>query len=372
MGKRFLHLADLHIGKKFGDYLLLDEQKAVLEQALKTAEQCDEILIAGDIYDKPSPSAEAMAVFDEFLTKLCQMNKPVSIINGNHDSAGRISYFGKFLEKNQIAVPEPFAGVLQPVRSQEEAIQIYLMPFLTPSKVRQFWKEEKISSYEDAVRTVLQHSPVNPEKINILVAHQYITGGQKGEEEFAVGGLDNVSAELFHAFDYVALGHLHMPQSCTRKTIRYAGSPLKYSFSEEHQKKSFTIVDIQDKQNIRIEQIPVKLPRDVRTVKGSFAEIRNMPFTQDYVHVILTDEMPVPDARIILRNQFPYLCKFSIQNARQRTDMQVLATEVMEQQSPLELFRLFYHHENGNAEPSEEQMQIVREIFAELEEKDLS
>ena len=372
MTRRFLHLADLHIGKKLGDYSLLNDQKIVLEQALSVAEDCDGVFIAGDVYDKPNPAVDAMAVFDDFLTKLSAKQKPVYIISGNHDSAGRISYFGKLLENSQITVSAPFSGQMQAVSfPEEETIQIWLLPFLTPSRVREHFKEEKISSYEDAVRTVLAHAPVNPEKINILLAHQFITGGQISEEEFAVGGLDNISADVFAGFDYVALGHLHCPQSCGRNTVRYAGSPLKYSFSEENQKKSFTVVTVQDKQNILTEQIPVTLPHDVRTIKGTFAELSEMPFSQDYVHIIMTDEIPVPDARMYLRNQFPHTCRFSIQNARLRTDASVMPEESEKMQSPAEMFRLFWMHQNQNHEPTEPQMQIVRQIFEELEQEEL-
>ena len=370
MTKRFLHLADLHIGKRMGDYSLLYDQQNVLEQALSVAESCDGVWIAGDVYDKPNPSVEAMAVFDSFLTKLSEQKKPVYIISGNHDSAGRISYFGKLLETNLITVSAPFAGHLQCVSfPQDERMQIWLLPFLTPSRVREFFKEEKINSYEDAVRTVLAHAPVNPEKINILLAHQFITGGQISEEEFAVGGLDNISAEVFGSFDYVALGHLHCPQSCGRKTIRYAGSPLKYSFSEEHQNKSFTVVTIQDKQNILTEQIPVALPHDVRTVKGTFAELAEMPVSLDYVQIILTDEIPVPDARMRLRSQFPHMCRFSIQNSRLRTDTSIMPEKTETMQSPAEMFRLFWMHQNQNHPPTEAQMQIVCRIFEELEQE---
>ncbi len=370
--RRFLHLADLHIGRKLGDYQLLPDQEKVLEQACEAAKDCEAVLIAGDVYDKPNPSAEAMKVFDDFLTKLCQMGKQVYLISGNHDSAGRISYLGRLLESSRVTVSAPFTGVLQAASQPEDEVQIWLMPFLTPNRVREFYPEEKINSYEDAVRVVLEHSPLNPEKINLLIAHQFITGGQTSEEEFAVGGLDNISAELFREFDYVALGHLHMPQSVGgRETVRYAGSPLKYSLSEEHQKKSFTILEIQGKQKIEIHKIPVQLPHDVRTVKGSFQQLSEMEFTQDYVHVTLTDENPVPDARMMLRSIFPRMCGFRLENARLRTDGSVMPEQMPRQQSPAEMFRLFYLHQNNNHEPSEAQMQIVRDIFAQLEREEL-
>ena len=362
--KKFLHLADLHIGKKLGDYPLLEDQKKVLKQAIAIAKTCDEILIAGDIYDKSTPSTEAMAVFDEFLTELSELGKPVCIISGNHDASGRISYFGRLLEKNQITVSAPFTGKLQAVHSPDDEIQVYLLPFITPAKVKYFYKDERTDSYQDAVAAVLKHSEISQDKINILVAHQFITGGKKSDEEFAVGGLDNINASVFDMFDYVALGHLHQPQKCSKETIRYAGSPLKYSLSEENQKKSFTIIEIHDKNNININLVPVELPHDVRTIKGNFQELFAMPRTEDYVLIILTDENPEPDARVILRNNFPNMIQFRIENSKIQISEPVSVTESLEQKSPLDMLSIFY------PDMTDTQKQIACEIFEELQEEE--
>ncbi|MBD5142125.1 MAG: exonuclease SbcCD subunit D [Ruminococcus sp.] len=361
--KKFLHLADLHIGKKLGDYPLLEDQKQVLQQALEIAKTCDEILIAGDIYDKSNPSTEAMTVFDEFLTKLHELAKPVYLISGNHDASGRISYFGKLLEKNQITVSFPFTGKLQVVTAPDDEIQIYLLPFITPSKVKEFYKNEKIESYQDAVEIVLKHSEISQDKINILVAHQFITGGTKSDEEFSVGGLDNINASVFDMFDYVALGHLHKPQQCSRETIRYAGSPLKYSLAEEYQNKSFTVIEIQDKNNIKINLIPVQLPHDVRTVKGSFQELYAMPKTEDYISVILTDENFDSDARASLKYNFPNMIKFQIENTKIQIANTVSESEELQQKSPLEMLCMFYKN------LTEYQQKVACEIFEELKQE---
>lgn len=374
MNVKFLHLADLHIGKKLGDYSLLEDQKIVLRQALDAAQDCDGVLIAGDVYDKQNPTTDAMAVFDEFLTQLCAMHKPVYLVSGNHDAPGRISYLGKLLAGNQVIVPAEFNGRLQSVDFPDSPIRIHLLPFLTPAKVRKFYKDpdHKINSYQDAIETVLEHSgdAVDPEKINILIAHQFITGGHKSEEQFSVGGLDNIDSAVFDSFDYVALGHLHMPQSVGRETVRYAGSPMKYSLSEEHQKKSFTVIEvgkIQDEKKIGIETIPVQLPRNVRTIRGDFNELHSMPVTKDYVRIILTDENPMPDARAILREQFPRMLQFRVENSRTVTEQIVTSTETIEQQSPLEMFRMFYQAQNNSQEPSARQLAIVCSIFEELQ-----
>lgn len=369
---RFLHLADLHIGKRIGEYSLLDDQRVVLEQALSIVqtEHCDEVLIAGDVYDKPQPPVEAMALFDDFLTRLADLNVPVSVISGNHDAAGRISYFSRLLEHRGITVPRPFDGKLQPVKSPDAPIQIWLLPFITPQRVRAVCPEDKLDTYEDAVRCVLDRSPIDKTKINILVAHQFITGGVTSDsEEFAVGGLDNVGAEVFRDFDYVALGHLHQPQRCGRDTVRYAGSPLKYSLSEEHQRKTFTIVEIADKAHIGIREIPIVLPHDVRTVRGSFAELSGAARTEDYVRVLVTDEELQPDARIMLRSNFPRMLKFGVDNSKVKLDLDVRAQEILPQQSPLDLFCEFFAQQNNGVQPNEQQLAIAAEIFAQLGEE---
>ncbi len=369
---RFLHLADLHLGKRLHDYSLLDDQQEVLAQALQTAKDksCDAVLIAGDVYDRSAPSVDAMQLFDRFLTGLCDAGIPSYIISGNHDAAGRISYFSGLLEKSGVHVSAAFDGRLQSLPAPDGTAVIHLLPFIRPMDVRRCYPDEDIRTYEDAVCAVLAHSPVDKERVNILVAHQFITGASICDsEEFAIGGLDNIGAEVFADFDYVALGHLHQPQMCLRNTIRYAGSPLKYSLSEEHQRKSFLIVDVHGKDDITFEQIPVELPHDVRTVRGTFEELQNTRYTEDYVRVVLTDEIVPPDARITLRSTFPNMVKFSVENSKTSTETDVAAVESFQDKTPLELFADFYAFQNHDVRPSEAQLAIVRRIFTELEEE---
>lgn len=370
---KFLHLADLHIGKRLHEYSLLDDQKAVLEQALRivSEQQCEAVLIAGDVYDKASPSVEAMQLFDSFLTALCEMEIPVYIISGNHDAAGRISYFSGLLEKSGVYVSAAFDGTLQSMETPDGTAVIHLLPFLRPADVRKWYPDEPIATYEDAVRAVFSHSSVDKSRINILLCHQFITGGAVCDsEQFAIGGLDNINADAFADFDYVALGHLHQPQVCSRNTIRYAGSPLKYSLSEEHQKKSFLIVDAKAKDDISFTQIPVALPHDVRTVRGCFEELLNCAVTQDYVRVVVTDENVPPDARITLRCTYPNMVKFAVENSKTSEEISVLAESSIEDRTPLELFAEFFAQQNNNVPPTPEQMALVRRIFTELEESE--
>ncbi len=369
---RMLHLADLHIGRRLHGYPLLEQQRAVLQQACEVirTELCDCVLIAGDVYDKPQPSVEALETFNAFLTQISALGVPVYMISGNHDAAGRISYLADLIRAGGIYAVPAFEGRLCSFPLEDAGVTIHMLPFIRPSDVRRFYPEQKIETYEDAIRAVLDHSPLEDDRIHILIGHQFVTGGAICDsEEFAVGGLDNISASLFDSFDYVALGHLHRAQSCTRENLRYAGSPLKYSLSEENHQKSFTIIDVKAKGDITIRTIPVEQPRDVRTVRGSFTELVNMPYTEDYVQVILTDEVPPPDAVMVLRSGFPHMLRFRVENSKTKYDIDVAATESMEQKSPAELLSDFFALQNNGVRPSEEQMRLAVALFTEIEEE---
>lgn len=368
---RFLHLSDLHLGRRLGDYSLLSDQRNALYQAIDAVREheCGAVIIAGDVYDKPSPSAEAMSLLNEFLSALVAMNVQVYMISGNHDSADRISYYGDIISSCGIHVSKPFNGTIEPIEAGEN-VKIYLMPFIRPVNVRGYFPESKIVSYEDAVKAVI--GLLNPDKsaINILVAHQFITGAETCDsEEFAVGGLDNIGAEVFDDFDYVALGHIHRAQRCLRETVRYGGSPLKYSLSEENHRKIFTIIEVSGKDDIRISEVPVKLPHDVKTVRGEYLELMNCRYTEDYVKIVLTDELVVPDARIALRSIFPNMLKFCVENSKTSFETDVASFESVEQKSALELLGEFYAFQNNGAEMTDEQKKLAEKIFTELEEE---
>ncbi len=368
---KILHLSDLHIGKRLNEYSLLDDQKIVLDQAVKTAveNRCSAVLIAGDVYDKSSPSAEAMSVFNDFITALADKQIKVYIISGNHDNYERISYFSQLISHRGIYTAPKFSGRLFSFDTDEN-ITIHLLPFLKPINVRPFYSDITISDYNDAIKAVIDNSEINSDRINILVAHQFITGAVTcNSEEFAVGGLDNIDYHLFDKFDYVAMGHIHRPQSCGRKEVRYAGSILKYSISEHSHKKTFTIADIRGKNDIEITEIPIELPHDVRIISGSYENIVNMDYSEDYVHIILTDENPYPDSRITIRTVFPNMLKFTIQNSKNgtETDVDVKADEIFGAKNNIEMFCEFYAFQNNNALPSKEQMKIIESIFEEAE-----
>ncbi len=369
---KFLHLADLHLGKRLNDFSFLEDQVRLLCQVEEIArsERADAVLIAGDVYQKASPQSEAMAAFDQFITRLKEMGLAVFVISGNHDSAQRISYFSLLLKNSGVYVSEAFDGHLQQVTLQDEhgELVVSLLPFLKPIQLRRFYPDEKIETYQDAVQAVLRHSPVDTAKRNVLVCHQFITGAETSDsEEKTVGGLDNIDAAVFADFDYVALGHIHKPQKCTRDTLRYAGSLMKYSFSEVNQKKSVTVVEMEEKGEISIRTVPLAPPHDMRLVEGLMDDVLAMPYSEDYVWVTLRDELPPPDARVTVSTVFPNMMKFSVVNSKTKTDIDVLAREAMENKSPEELFSDFYRLQNNDCPPGPRHMEILRSLRKELE-----
>lgn len=359
---RFIHLSDLHIGKRVNGFPMLEDQRYILEQILeKTKESAaDAVIIAGDIYDKPVPSAEAVDLFDDFLVGLTKLGVMVFLISGNHDSAERISYAGRLLRESQVYISPRFEGTIHPIQVSDDygIVNVYLIPYIHPSLVRNAWPEEKIGSYDDAMRVLLEKSGADPNARNLAVAHQFVTaGGQSPEEtdseEKHVGGLDNVDASAFDAFDYVALGHLHGPQRIGRDTIRYAGSPLKYSFSEEKQNKSITLAELKEKGKVTYDLLPLEARRDLRTVRGTFEEVTSPEFTarrkgDDYYRVILTDENDVPNALSRLRRRFyENLMILEYDNTRTSSDVRIEAEEGEEEKEPIEVLGDLYQMQNG-------------------------
>lgn len=369
---KFLHLADLHLGKRLNDFSFLEDQVRLLCQVEEIArsERADAVLIAGDVYQKASPQSEAMAAFDQFITRLKEMGLAVFVISGNHDSAQRISYFSSLLKSSGVYVSEAFDGHLQQVTLQDEhgELVVSLLPFLKPIQLRRFYPDEKIETYQDAVQAVLRHSPVDTAKRNVLVCHQFIAGAETSDsEEKTVGGLDNIDAAVFADFDYVALGHIHKPQQCARETLRYAGSLMKYSFSEVNQKKSVAVVEMGEKGEVSVHIVPLNAPHDMRQVEGLMDDVLAMPYSEDYVWVTLRDELPPPDARVTVSTVFPNMMKFSVVNSKTKTDIDVLAREAMENKSPEELFSDFYRLQNNDCPPGPRHMEILRSLRKELE-----
>lgn len=374
---KFAHIADLHIGKRVHDFSMLEDQRYILDQMLGIFEEqrVDGILIAGDVYDKVVPSAEAVQLFDEFITRLAKLKVPVYMISGNHDSAERLSFGAKLFESNDIYISQVYDGKVKKVGLEDEygLVNVYLLPFLKPATVRHALQRDDIESYEDGVMAALQECEVDASQRNVLVAHQFVTGADRCDsEEASVGGLDNVSAEVFDKFDYVALGHIHRSQKMGRETLRYSGTPLKYSFSEVEHKKSVTIVELLEKGSVQISTVPLVPLRDMRKVRGTYMKVTAKESyaaenKMDYLQITLTDEEDVPGALQKLRTIYPNLMRLEYDNKRTRENREVQAVEAQEQKSELELFGEFY--ELLNNEPmKEEQTEFMENLIRGLKE----
>ncbi len=370
---RFLHTADLHLGKQMNDLSLLADQEFILQQIASIAdhERVDAVLIAGDVYQRSSPQAEAMALFDRFVSQLAAGGKKIFIISGNHDSALRISYFSSLLRTSGVYVTEAFDGTLQSVSLQDVygPLVIWMLPFLRPSQVKRCLPEEKIASYQDAMEAVLRQTPIDPKKRNLLLCHQFITGCETSDsEERAVGGLDNIDAAVFDSFDYVALGHIHKPQKVLRESLRYAGSPLKYSFSESGHQKSVAIVDMDGKGDVAVRTVPLYPHHDVRLLEGTIDGLMRQDYSEDYLWITIHDELVPPDARVTLSTNFPNMLKFSVVNSKTKTDVDVLAAQSMETRTVPELFSDFYRLQNNDRDLSDAHRKVIDKVLKEMEE----
>ena len=381
---KLFHLSDLHIGKRVNEFSMLEDQKYILGQILKAAKehQPEGIILAGDIYDKPVPAAEAVQVFDDFLTSLNEMGLPVFMISGNHDSPERVSYGGRLMKKSGIYVAPVYEGKTEKVEFTDEygKVCIHLLPFIKPAVVRhafeggEFEKEaEAVCDHQSAVKMAVSHMDIDTDVRNVLIAHQFVTGAMRCEsEEVSVGGLDNVDASVFDDFDYVALGHIHRPQKMGRETLRYSGTPLKYSFSEADHKKSVTVVELLEKGNVTVSTVPLIPRRDMRKLRGTYMDVTAKDHytaenKMDYLQITLTDEEDVPGALQKLRTVYPNLMRLEYDNKRTRENREVQAVEVQEQKSELELFEEFY--ELLNNEPmKEEQTEFVEKLIQDLKE----
>ena len=374
---KFAHIADLHIGKRVHDFSMLEDQRYILEEMLRIfdEEKVDGVLIAGDVYDKTVPSAEAVQVFDDFITKLAKMERPVYMISGNHDSAERLAFGAQLFENNGVYISPVYEGEVKKVEVEDVygTVNIWLLPFLKPATVRHALQREDINTYEEGVVAALQGCEIDTEQRNILVAHQFVTGADRSDsEETSVGGLDNVSAEVFEDFDYVALGHIHRAQKMGRETLRYSGTPLKYSFSEADHKKSVTIVELLEKGRVEIHVVPLVPRRDMRKMRGTYMEVTARDaYTEenkmDYLQITLTDEEDVPGALQKLRTVYPNLMRLEYDNARTRENREVQAVEAQEQKSELELFEEFYELLN-NESMKDEQVEFVEKLIQDLKE----
>ncbi len=376
---KFIHLGDLHIGKSIGEFDLIEDQKYILDQILDIAEKngIDAVLIAGDVYDKTIPSEAAVRLFDYFICRLAEKRIKTLIITGNHDSDERLNFGSSLFEARDIFISAKYEGKLfkKEVEDSDGKVNIYLMPFIKASQVRHFYPDEEIENYDDAVRVVLDKSMINPEERNILVAHQFVAGksadpqlgGSESVSTQTVGLVEKIGADCFTDFDYVALGHIHSPQSVGREEIRYAGSPLKYSLSEASNNKFATIVNLGKKGDVDIKLEPLYPMRDLRHLKGRMKQLlkkENIVAPEDFIYVTLTDEETVGNAMGIFQQYYPNTIRIEYDNSHTRELQQTDITQITENKTFGEMISDFYQMVYG-CEISEEELALMNKIAGE-------
>lgn len=375
---KFVHLSDLHLGKRVHEYPMLEDQRFILEQILGIVEQEQPqgVLLAGDIYDKSIPSVEAVELFDWFLVELVKRDTKVFVISGNHDSPERLAFGGRLMERQGVWLAPVYNGVISPIALEDEygPVQVYLLPFVKPAHVRRFFPDRELESYTDAMAVCVEQLNLDTSLRNVLVTHQFVVGaGRCDSEELHVGGSDGVDARVFEAFDYVALGHIHGPQSMGSNRIRYCGTPLAYSFSEAGQEKSVTVVTLRKKGALEVRTIALQPKRRLLELKGSFDSLLQSgscpqnPFEEAYLHITLTDDQDIADALGRLRQVYPHIMLLDFDNLRTRAEG-VLGAPAREHQSPFDLFSELYTLQN-NAPLTDEQAAFLRQLLEKIWEE---
>ena len=373
---KLIHLSDIHLGKRVNEFSMLEDQAHILKKILAVVdeEKPDGVLIAGDVYDKSVPSTEAVQLFDNFLVRLAKRKLPVFIISGNHDSPERLSFANRLIDAVGIHLAPVYNGVVEPITLSDEygPVNVYMLPFIKPAHVRGFFPDTEITGYSDAVAAAIGRMNIDKTQRNVLITHQFVTGAQRSDsEELSVGGTDNIGAEVFCDFDYVALGHIHGPQNMDSGRIRYCGSPLKYSFSEAAQQKSVTVAELKEKGTLEIHTVPLIPRRDMVELKGSYQQLtlrefyENTTYQEDYTHITLTDEEDIPDAVAKLRAVYHNLMKLDYDNTRTRHSAAISGAEDVETRSPIDLFAEFYELQNG-LPMSAEQTELVASLIEKI------
>ena len=369
---KLLHIADLHIGRRLGNISLMEDQRHILAQIVELAKTCDAVLIAGDIYNRAQPGGEAVRMAGGFLSDLAALGKPVFAVAGNHDGGDLVDYCGAILSRNNVHVAGVYDGALprHVLKDEFGEIHVYLLPFVKPVHVRAALKAPEIESYADAVKAALEGVELDPAARNVLVAHQYVSGAATSDsEERSLGGLDEIPCEVFAGFDYVALGHLHSPQRLDGGRVCYSGSPLKYTLSEEKQRKGAMIVELREKGALSVASVALHPLRDVRTVEGPLLEIAAPELAiDDFIGTTITDELPPPDPFGALRTVYPNLVSMAIRNSRTNVELNIEAMEIEAHKDALEHFIDFYTRQNNQQPPDARRVSIMREIIESVKE----
>ena len=371
---KLLHLGDLHLGKSLGDFDLIEDQNYILDRILDLIDErnIDAVLIAGDVYDKSVPSEAATGLLDSFLNRLAERKVRTFLISGNHDSDDRLNYGSTLFKRSRIFISAIYNGRLDRhvINDGSTEVNIYLLPFVKASQVRHFFPDERIENYEDAVRVIIEHADIDPGKRNIIVAHQYVAG--RGEDPVpggsesigtqSAGTVEKIGYGVFDSFDYAALGHIHSPQRVGRDTVRYSGSPLKYSLSEAHNNKSVPIITVNGNEDIDIELVPLKPLRDLRHIRGKMKDLlekTNITAPEDFIYVTLTDEEMINDAMGIFRQVYPNTLKIDYDNSHTKAIEQVDISRIAQNRSFEELIGDFYRLMYG-CDISDEEMEMMR------------
>lgn len=366
---KFFHLSDLHLGKRLFGYSLLQDQSYILQQILDfaTKEHPDAIVIAGDIYDRPVPPEDAVTLFDQFLVSLSDLNITVLLISGNHDSPERLAFGGRLMNARGIYVSPSYHGTINRITLSDHwgEIDFFLMPFIKPAHVRRFFPQKSIDNYNDAVNCALSNTSYIANKRRVLVAHQFVTGASISDsEELCIGGLEQVSATVLCNFDYVALGHLHKPQTVSFPHLRYCGSPLPYSFSEAQQTKSISVINLDANGLENIQLLPLYPLHPLSTYHNTFSTLMTQKPTNDYVRIILTDTQEIPDAIGQLRTIYPNLMRLDYDQPDISYQQPFsINTEHKIQSDPVEVFNTFYEIQNGYPMSSEQRDFITHLIL---------
>lgn len=383
---KIMHLADMHLGKILQEQSLIEDQEYMLNKIIELIKEknIEAIVISGDIYDRSVPPTEAVNLLDTFLnTIIKELKKKVFIIAGNHDSKERLGFGNKIFENDGLYIESKYEGTIKKVQLEDEygKLNIYMLPFIKPIEVRKYILEEQENtlSYDETIHKIIEKENIDESQRNIILTHQFVTAigtdvERTESEVVSVGGLDNVDVSNFKQFDYVAIGHVHRPQRVGRDTARYAGTMLKYSFSEVNHKKTIPIIDFKEKGNIDIKLEELKPLRDMREIKGPIEELTKKENyegenTEDYIRAIITNNEPVYDAIGKIRKIYPNVLKLEIQNAKTAMNMEQQENNLqnVRNKSEIELFNDFYKFQN-NIELNDEQVEFMEKLIKQIKE----
>lgn len=369
------HISDLHLGKSLHNFSLLEDQEYILDQIVKILieKKVDVLIIAGDVYDKNVAPEAGIRVLRKFLGRLVEAKIKVMIISGNHDSAERLTFGGEFMTEKGIYFSKVYDGVIEPVVFDDEhgPVNFYLLPFVKPSTVQHYFEDEKIESWNDAVRCAVEHMQVNYSERNVIVAHQNIMNAERCDsEETIIGGQDAVSDEIFKDFDYTALGHIHRQQKIGKYNVMFCGTPLKYSTSEFEHKKVMPLITLGEKGKVDIELLPLVPKRDLRKITGTLDEIMTAANTdpynhEDFIDIVLTDENEVMDAISTLRTVYPNVLKITYDNMASRAAENVERLGAVDKKNPFEIFEAFFNSRRGR-DMDEDEKEYVHSLIEKI------